>query len=336
MTRKTTQEIYYQKSFVLARRCLNEARELNNPVSSKIMIMVNPDTGEQEEVLSGDYATLWSIKYHIEKWSVSTWRLMRASYRHLLASMVENGALTQERLAQIEKQISVAKGKKKVDLSRSTSGLRKKSITDEEYQALEKEIVDSNYLWGDGLLLWVRASLVTGLRPNEWETAKFDVVDGRDVLLVNNFKHNEERTHGPTRTFLRSSFSEGDVSHIDEHLAFRDKIVEMGVYDNYYRGCRDLLRYINGKLWPKRLKNINLYTGRHQFSANAKSTKTISGKERAVMMGHKSTKTSAEGYGKARCSNNGLMPKNADESALNRVVVNDRPSNRPLSTNKPD
>ena len=63
-----------------------------------------------------------------------------------------------------------------------------------------------------------------------------------------------------------------------------------------------------------------MYTGRHQFSSNAKANPDVSDEERAALMGHKTTKTSTERYGRKKSGNKGLTPQVGDSKVLEKIV----------------
>lgn len=326
MTSKSTEEIYYEKAFFNAKRCLKEASDKNHSFQNSVCLLNNPQKNIEEPVMLPNAAVMWCIEHHLPNWGASTWRIYRSSYRHLLQYLQKINSpiidwISESRLDETEVLLSSTKAMKKS--KKATSGMRMKTLHDADLNKLidkcgEKTLADNDrYDWGRALILWLKSSLATGLRPNEWRTAELLEENGKLNLKCENFKHNDVRSYDTHRTIELTRLSKDNILAIKHHLEIVKGMLKYN--DDHYSGCRNLLNRLNKKLWPKREKKIGLYTGRHQFSANAKASESTTDVERAALMGHKTTRTSTEGYGKKRSGSNGLTPEIADKTVLLKI-----------------
>jgi integrase len=335
MARPSSQMIYYRKAFDNAKRCLREAREQTHPYEKKIMSLKNPTSGNKEDVMSIDFAVEWCVLHHLPTWSQGTWRMHRCGYRLLLERLAKAGRLSEERLALLLDKMLTSRGLNKAERVKKTSSRRKKVVTPEHIDQIEVLTKEFSAKWGEALVIWLRAAVVTGLRPNEWQSAELRDEGGRLILKTENFKHNEHRSYDTHREIDLSTIPEGVVVFVEKQVNIVKGMLDEGMMDAYYQGCSSLLYWCNKKIWPRRKANITLYTGRHQFSANAKADGTVSDVERAAMMGHKTTRTSTERYGRAKSGSRGLTPGIADKSVLSKIQdpgVKRAPQNGPKNT----
>jgi hypothetical protein len=329
MDRKDTEQIYLEKGFNLTKRCLREAIKCSDKRQNVTYSLINPTTGNPERVMFPVNAIRWSIENHLSDWSPSTWRIYRNAYLHLLKKMAHDGIILQEDIDELQSEMKNVRAPKKTGTN--TSSLREKKLSEDDYHKLIKDCEATcsspnsegrnKYDWGDSLKYWIISSVATGLRPNEWFTAELYEEDGKLLLKCENFKYNKERSYDKHRVIDLSSIAEDKKNAVKTHKRLIERFDAMGQGVKYYECCRGLLARLNKKLWPNRKKNIMLYTGRHQFSANAKASGKTSHVERAAMMGHKTTKTSSEGYGKTRSGSNGFTPEIADKNVLRKIRV---------------
>lgn len=131
---------------------------------------------------------------------------------------------------------------------------------------------------------WIDATIVTGLRPSEWEkmTIKGNMSDfyysenGSEVLrmVVQNakFSGNSGRIHGKTRTLIMNRLSQADIMTI---LAFHNKLQDLigqfGSFEKVAKSTTNVLLSANKKALALSSKYITLYSARHQFVSNRKA-----------------------------------------------------------------
>lgn len=319
MARKSTSVIYYTRAFFNMRRCLDEAKASHHPSAEKIMVFKNPHDNQPCQVMHVCYAVDWLLTHHAPGWAQSTYRMTRLGYELVLKQLQQQQKLSPEDTALAMSKLSQAKGLTKRERTKKTSARRKKNLTEQQFQDIRSYVNTKHNKWGKALLVWLLAGVATGLRPNEWQTAKLSERDGRILLTCENFKANEVRSYAKERTIDITDIPPPYLTAVKEHIKTVGIMLEKNLYDIYSKGCADLLRLCNKKLWPKRKANITLYTGRHQFSANAKAEDECDEVTRAAMMGHKTTVTSRESYGRTRHGSKGLTPDIADPSVLLKI-----------------
>lgn len=207
-----------------------------------------------------------------------------------------------------------------------TSGSKLKKISLEDWQTLDSWLKGKNRKWFDALRPWLRAAIVTGLRPVEWKTAKLTQHEGEPALIIENAKNTNGRAHGPTRTLILKELHPEDLISIKKHINNVSTFVGMGddSYDYFYRGCAIALYKVCRKIWPRRRKHITLYSTRHQFSANAKST-GFSKSEVAAMMGHAVDITATVHYGRKTAGNEtvGIQPLEEEVGRIKNTPTTD-------------
>jgi hypothetical protein len=161
--------------------------------------------------------------------------------------------------------------------------------------------------------LWFQAGTLTGLRPGEWQSAEITTANQLTLL---NAKFSNGRSFGATRTQELKLLSELDLTIIRCHLANVKNASASAGYNAFYNGCRDILRRTSDLIWPGRTRHPSLYTARHLFAADAKSTfsKTVV----AALLGHGSTESAARHYAHSRTGSGNLQvePLPADVQAV--------------------
>lgn len=318
-TRKSTALIYYGRAFGNMRRCLAEAKEVNHPSSAKTMQLKDPQDNLPCQVMHVLSAVEWCLLHHVPDWSQSTYKMTRLGYELIIKQLLQQQRIPADEANAALVKLSQHKGLKKNERTKKTSARRKKNLSPEQLADIQRYVLGKNNKWGKALLVWLKAGVATGLRPNEWQTAELSENEGRLLLTCENFKANETRSYAKERTIDLSGLPEEYITAVKEHLATVKYMQQNNLYDVYAKGCSDLLRLCNRKLWPKRKANVTLYTGRHQFSANAKASVDCDERERAAMMGHKTVITSRERYGKGRYGSKGITPNIADPSVLLKI-----------------
>lgn len=326
MPRPTTTVIYYKRAFDNMRRCLVEASSQNHAYAAKKMTLKNPYDGQPCTVMQIDHAIRWCVEYHANTWASSTWRMTRLGYELLLNQLLSQQKIAKPTADGLFELMKEVRPLKKNERDKKTSARRKKNMTEEQFQQIRNYLTKKRNKWGKALLVWLLAGVATGLRPNEWQTATLKEDGGRLLLTSENFKANEVRSYAKERVIDITDLPERFILAVKEHLDVVSHMTQQNLYDKYAKGCADLLRLCNKTLWPKRKANITLYTGRHQFSANAKAEGDCDEKERAAMMGHKTVMTSRERYGRRRTGSKGLTPHIGDPSVLALIQAPDKGS----------
>lgn len=233
----------------------------------------------------------------------STWRQYKSSVLFYLENH-EDVQASSEAIEYLKDVTSIGAMKS----STRTSSLKLKKITFEDWQKLDNFLKIKNLKWHQQLRDWLRASILTGLRPVEWKNANFIDHEGKPALKIKNAKNTNGRSHGETRTLILDNISEEDIKTIKSHLTNIRTFSGMGEYEYFYKGCHFALYKACRECWPKRKKHITLYSTRHQFSANAKSS-GFSKQEVAAMMGHAVDDTATIHYGRKTAGNEELSVK---------------------------
>ncbi len=195
-----------------------------------------------------------------------------------------------------------------------------KKLTIPDFNALNDLLQGqfSHLLWSNDLRRWLLAGMLTGLRPIEWGRAKLVEKEGETpYLVVINAKQTNDRAHGVNRTIHLSNMKEEFLNVVSIHLQRANAFFETDTYGEFQKGCVDLLKKCNDTLWPKRKKRITLYSARHQFSADAKSSGLLP-VEVAALMGHGIDSTAAQHYAKSR-SGQRLVMVSAEQDDMDRV-----------------
>ena len=162
------------------------------------------------------------------------------------------------------------------------------------------------------LEIWLRAGILTGLRPSEWKGTEF--VSVRDDAAIHGYraylhvicaKATNGRGFDVVRTLDLSTFPEKDIAIIREQSRSGREHYASGDFLDHYRDCADLLSRACKAIWPRRKTRYSLYSCRHQAIANFKHA-GFSKVEIAVMAGHASIQTAGESYGRKSYGWSGL------------------------------
>lgn len=199
-----------------------------------------------------------------------------------------------------------------------TSSSKKRQVKPEDLSEIVGYLSEHETRWSFPTSMWLEASVLTGLRPSEWQSARLELGEsGEPVLVITNAKNSNGRANGDQRTLLLANLPETNLALISVHLGVVAEMVGRNLWDRYYRECRKTLYKATRALWPKRISYPTLYSGRHQFSADAKRS-GLSKIEVAALMGHASEETAGRHYGKKRSGRNGfsILPNPADITRL--------------------
>lgn len=238
----------------------------------------------------------------------ATWRQYRAAVTFVMdLRQVDDREMLHDRLME---RVNSPDHK---SLPARTSSAKSKSVSQENLSALLLHLAEHGGRWDMLAGQWLVFGVISGLRPGEWRQVTADPQADELILWVVNAKHDENRAHGPERTIhIKASPSmQATLITFIETLQSQD-------FAEVYEGCRIALWRATKALWPRRKKHISLYSGRHQFAADAKSA-GLAPEAIAALMGHAVTNTHQEHYGKRR-SGRGFVRVEADAADVMRVV----------------
>lgn len=221
--------------------------------------------------------------------------------------------------------------KKNHKTPKSTSSKKRKSVSRVELKKLKETHRPKNY-WERVAMTKFLATILTGLRPCEWETAKLirihrsNIKDLPDIALpilrVKNAKHTNGRSHGEYRHLSLAEFPPPYIDTIKRCIDnvrlrnYQNWKQEIS-YSEYQEKCSDAFSRIYRRAYPRRKTTIALYSARHQFIADCKFS-GMSLFDIAALAGHGSNETATEHYGRKRSGSTRPLPSATPEES-NRV-----------------
>lgn len=206
------------------------------------------------------------------------------------------------------------KAARRCDLPRRTAAGKAKSLSSEDQHRLMMWLRGHRGKWDALTEDWLFWSIQTGLRPVEWRDATLHMHTSPVALNVRNARRSNGRAHGDFRTV----HLQVDTEAMQALQAFMRRVQCDFDFDAAYQGCRRALHRAAHALWPRRHHHPTLYTGRHQFAANAKAS-GLAPEAVAALMGHAVTETHQTHYGKRRCGRGELFAM-ADARDVQRVL----------------
>lgn len=157
--------------------------------------------------------------------------------------------------------------------------------------------------------IWFLAGTITGLRPCEWQSAH---LTSENKLCLLNAKVSNGRSFGSKRSQDLNLLSESDIAIVAKHIDNVQSSISLGCgYQSFYNACRDILRRTCDSIWPGRLRHPSLYTARHLFAADAKSS--FSKEIVAALLGHGSTESASRYYAHSRTGSGNMMVQPSEE-----------------------
>lgn len=214
-----------------------------------------------------------------------------------------------------ETAIEVLKSESSATLAKTssnTSGRKVKHVTEGVWQAIQSALrkrSKDGHRHSQALLDFGCASLATGLRPSEWCFSEIGhhADSGREVLRVRNAKHSNGRANGAWRELFIDELDDADRAAVSATLAYCAAANEQQAAQTItaLRNEIGIVRSMAVVTAKRPQSNVTLYSFRHQFIADAKTTfedpVLIS-----ALVGHNSTKTAFEHYGKRRFGMRGV------------------------------
>ena len=146
---------------------------------------------------------------------------------------------------------------------------------------------------------------------------------GGIMLRVVNAKHDEDghRTHGPMRTLLWRSLPFDMVRAIEASVMYAANFDEEK-WRREREAMQRLLRATYARVFPRRTTTITLYSGRHQFAADAKRAYANAPDGAAIvatLMGHATDLTATQHYARATAGRQGAVVPNANPSEIANI-----------------
>lgn len=246
------------------------------------------------------------------RYRASSWRLVRRGVIYALerAALRGDQAFADE-IATATARLRAEKPAPEPNKKPETSRTKAKSVADDDWARIEHAALAKRAPSATDLVCYLKAAVVTGLRPCEWPRAQLHQSSREGfswMLVVENAKATNGRGNGPTRTLFWKSLDPDVVSNISVWI----EIAQSDGYERYLGTIRRQLWEITRELWPRRAKWPTLYSTRHAAIAAWKSYYLRDGQsdaERlealaiiAALAGHGSDDTTSQHYARPSTS----------------------------------
>lgn len=288
---------------------------------------------EQGEDLTTNFEDTDAVKFvrwlisRKPEFKASTWRMYRQSVFVMLMDYkaIDKGNYIDDAIEMIQEDSvvrasnSLSGTKRNNDVS---DGKKKENSSSLKYKKFPLNDFKRVIAWlrfksrskiGRDLEIWLKAGLLTGLRPSEWKGTDLVIVKDdstiygrRAYLHVICAKATNGRGFDVVRTLDLSVMPDDELKLIQEQSDKSVALYEKDAFELHYRECADLLKRCGKTLWPRRKMRYTLYSCRHQAIANWKSS-GMSKIEIAVLAGHASHQTAGESYGRKSSGWKGLQ-----------------------------
>lgn len=267
----------------------------------------------------------------------ATWRQYKGALRFVLE---EDRAIATEGVVVEELDVAIRRIQPESQsgcLKRSvrTSAAKLKAMPAADFEAIKAYLASQvgRQRHANVLFKWLQADRLVGLRPSEWMRAGLIEVDGLPALRVVNAKGTNGRANGVHRTLLLDRLAPVEVKCIGDLLSMLAEMGKEPGYDfqQHLNQLRVYMHAVTRRCLGTRQRYPSLYSGRHQFVADAKAGQRSHG-EIAALVGHSSDATAATHYGRTAKGD----AKNIKVSALpseiatvqNRCMASPHPSQR--------
>ena len=248
-----------------------------------------------------------------------SWRMYRQSIYRFLRSMPEGQDDVNEAMSILEHDTAIrsadalsGKKPKNENFTCVDGKERNRSSSKKEKRFPEKDMDRIIHYLRHGsrssraiqLETWLKAGIITGLRPSEWQATQISIIPDettihgrRAWLFVINAKATNGRGSGVVRTLDLSRLPNDLLQIVARQSENGRKWYIDGTFEKEQKETANLLSQIVHRMWPKRKYHYSLYSCRHQAVANWKSF-GMSKMEIACLSGHRSIETATERYGR--------------------------------------
>lgn len=197
--------------------------------------------------------------------------------------------------------------------SKGTSANKMKRVREQDISTLENHLEKSRSLRFHHAMMCLKTGVLTGARPVEWWNAK--IIDNESGFCVRfkNAKFDELRAHGEFRHLTWRELPDDDRELIEDWMkiiADFKRTNSLRAFKIWLAGLQDALRLVCREIWPRRSKQITLYSGRHEAAARWK----LAYPDRysvAAMMGHATDETASKHYARYRRGSGKVSLKSA-------------------------
>lgn len=311
---KDTQLKYFSRATSLIKKAYEESKEVKNKRFNSTSYYKDLDG---ETFIGLDiYTTSAFFKLYWSDLSQSTIRAYRSSLIFYSEVLLKNKKITKDEYVKTVKLLKSINSSKPNNV-KNTSAKKQKHLTPKDLKFLDGHLRDSKTKWSKPLRVWLRAGILTGLRPVEWRDAEYN--GETNTLIVKNAKNTNGRANGYYRNLNLNHLDKEDINIIKQQLILSKKFNSAGLWDDYYNGCSNLMRYLCRKIWPNRKKRPTLYSTRHQYCANLKAS-GLRIVEIASLMGHATDETASETYGRKVVGTKVRKPEVNQEELVNVKV----------------
>jgi len=309
----STKKLYLKRIINFIKRAYKEAKEQEHDIINSQKPFVHVFGDEDIKGLSLLNTTIWACKNWSKTITQESWRSYRAPFKFVADLYHQAEIIDDKTFARINSVLDNTTGLPRRDVEIRTSRKKQKHLSIKDLKKIDTERGLSKSIWSKSTRIWVRAGILTGLRPIEWRKSSL-LREGDDLLLrVVNAKNSNNRANGDTRHLNLNHLNENEINIIRSHLKiceqFSDSLEE---WEGFYKGCSNLLRNKTRIAFPNRKRYPTLYSSRHQYSANSKAS-GCKPEELAALMGHASDLTAQMTYGKKVNGTRGRKPKMKDD-----------------------
>jgi hypothetical protein len=193
-------------------------------------------------------------------------------------------------------------------------------LDDRDLRRIDTQLRQSRSGYARDLRAFLLANRILGARVGEWRYAVYlpaHPETSAPALSFRNGKATNGRANGAQRTLHLGGLSadaQAVIAACAGWLADRERA---GTFDAWQTGAAKLLQRICKHLWPRRRRQVTLYSTRHHAAARYKAV--YDKREVAALMGHASLTTAGTHY--ARTARGARAPKPADVPAPDPTCV---------------